>query len=281
VTPALLGFAKRARTTAGVLWDKRKQLARERAAATKRTTALPPGGGLHATGRKVVRAADLVKPPSRGLDTKRKIVLGATAGLAVVLAYAALHKSPKTVAAHDKPAASVALAAAPAPMPPPQTLPQQPAAQPVTPVAPPAAEPVADEPAPRHHARRPHVMPFGNGAVAHGNVLKLKMDGAIERINGASEPTGFSVSIPGRRALEPASPLAARDNRIASIKVSNNGSGSTLDVAFKDGVPSYLVRARGDMLEIVLAAPGRVGRREHERQHRTEKISSKHRTHRK
>ena len=131
-----------------------------------------------------------------------------------------------------------------------------------------------------HHKGKIHVAPFGNGNVQHGNVLKLKMDGPIEKINGGAQPTGFSVSIPGRRSLEPAGPLASRDNRIASIKVTNDGSGSELDVAFKDGVPSYLVRAKGDTLEIVLAAPGRVGHgREHE--HKGEKVASKHHSHRK
>jgi len=271
VTPALLAFAKRARATAGVLWDKRKQLKRERVETTKRTTAPPPGGGLHAAGRKVVRASELVKPLARGIDTKRKVAIGAVAGLTVVLAYAALHKSPKTEAAHPAPVTSEATALAAAP-PAPVAPPQQPA-QP-EPVTPSAAEPSDNG----HHGHHGHVAPFGNGAVAHGNVLKLKMDGNIDKIDGASEPTGFSVSIPGRRALEPAGPLAARDNRIASIKVSNDGGGSMLDVAFKDGVPSYLVRAKGDTLEIVLAPPGHVGHHDHGK---PEKVASKHHTHKK
>jgi hypothetical protein len=99
----------------------------------------------------------------------------------------------------------------------------------------------------------PHVAPFGNGAVTHGAVLRLKMDGAIEKINGAAEPTGFSVTVPGHKSLEPAGPLAARDSRIASIRVTNDPNGAQLDLAFKDGVPAYLVRAKGDTLEIVLA----------------------------
>ena len=271
VTPALLSFAKRARATAGVLWEKRKQLKRERVEATKRTTAPPPGGGLHAAGRKVVRASDMVKPIARGIDTKRKIAIGAVAGLTVVLAYAALHKSPKTEAAHAAPVTSEATALAatpPAPVPPPQQ-PVQP--EPVTPAA---VEPADNG----HHGHHGHVAPFGNGAVAHGNVLKLKMDGTIDKIDGSSEPTGFSVSIPGRRALEPAGPLAARDNRIASIKVSNDGGGSMLDVAFKDGVPSYLVRAKGDTLEIVLAAPGKMGGADHDDK-QPEKVASKKKHH--
>jgi hypothetical protein len=82
------------------------------------------------------------------------------------------------------------------------------------------------------------------------------MDGDIEKIEGDGQPTGFSVVIPGRRSLEPAAPLAARDSRIASIHVTNDGTGAELNVAFKDGVPNYLVRAKGDVLEIVLSPAG-------------------------
>jgi hypothetical protein len=253
VTPAILDFAKRARVTAGMLWEKRKQRGIERAGVQKRTTAPPPGGGLHASGRKVVRAADLVKPLKPRIDTKRKIIIGASAGLAVVLAFAAFHKSPsKTDAAKSATTDATALAAAPPPPAPIATTPVMPAE------TAPAPSPMADSDQPDHKNKHVHVAPFGNGGVAHGNVLKLKMDGTIEKINGAAEPTGFSVSIPGRRSLEPAGPLASRDNRIASIKVSNDPSGSELDVAFKDGVPSYLVRAKGDILEIVLASPGKI-----------------------
>ena len=102
------------------------------------------------------------------------------------------------------------------------------------------------------------VASFSNGPVSHGNVLRLKMDGAIEKIQGASQATGFTVVIPQRRSLEAAAPLAARDGRIASIKVVNDPTGAELSVTFKDGVPNYVVRAKGETLEIVLAPIGRV-----------------------
>ncbi|HRG99082.1 MAG TPA: hypothetical protein PLR99_22685, partial [Polyangiaceae bacterium] len=95
--------------------------------------------------------------------------------------------------------------------------------------------------------------PFSNGPVAHGTVLKLKMDGPIERLQGAPQPTGFTVVLPNRRSLEAASPLAAKDSRIAGIRIANDGAGAELTVTFKDGVPNYLVRAKGDTLEMVLS----------------------------
>jgi hypothetical protein len=101
-----------------------------------------------------------------------------------------------------------------------------------------------------------HVPPFGNGPVHHGNVLRLKMDGAIELLEGAQQPTGFTVKLPGRRSLEAAAPLAARDTRIAAIKVANDTAGAELTVTFKDGVPNYQVSARGDSLIISLAPVG-------------------------
>ncbi len=118
-----------------------------------------------------------------------------------------------------------------------------------------ADEPLEASPAHKKHA---HVAPFGNGPVHHGNVLHLKLDGPIESIEGAQQPTGFAVKIPGRKSLEAAAPLAARDSRIAAIKVSNDGAGAELNVAFKDGVPNYQVSAKGDTLVISLAPPGAI-----------------------
>jgi hypothetical protein len=103
------------------------------------------------------------------------------------------------------------------------------------------------------------IAPFGNGPVSHGNLLKLKMDGPIEAIQGAAQPTGFTVKLPNRKSIEAAGPLASRDSRIASIKVTNDGAGAELTVTFKDGVPNYQVKAHGDTLEMHLAKPGHVG----------------------
>lgn len=110
-----------------------------------------------------------------------------------------------------------------------------------------------------HHRR--NVIPFSSGGpVGHGNVLRLKMDGDIEKIEGAPQATGFTVVIPNRRSLEAAAPLAARDGRIASIKIENESSGAELTMQFKDGVPNYTVRAKGDVLEIVLAPLGSIAK---------------------
>jgi hypothetical protein len=96
------------------------------------------------------------------------------------------------------------------------------------------------------------VAPFGHGKVSHATHLRLKTDGEITAIHGARTPTGFTVTLPGRRSMDSGSALATKDSRIASVHVSNGSKGSELTFQFKDGVPSYLVRAKGHDLQISL-----------------------------
>lgn len=204
--------------------------------------------------------------------TKRRAVVAGAVMTAAILGAVALKKShhdpaqegSATAASDQTPPAAAApaavaeatLAASPAPVAPPAA--PVPAPEPAAAPAP-APMAAADEPleaTPGH--KKHHVAPFGNGPVHHGNVLHLKLDGPIESLEGAQQPTGFAVKIPGRKALEAAAPLAARDSRIAAIKVSNDGAGAELNVAFKDGVPNYQVSAKGDTLVISLAPPGAI-----------------------
>ncbi len=249
VTPAVMGFLKTMRARAA------EELAKRRGGAEdeqkqKRMTSPPPGGGLHASGRKVVRGAEEAMPaPKKFKLDKRRVALGGAAAFALVLVVLALHK-PSTQPA---PVATAELAPVDTA---PQPLPVDPMLTNGAPLAiPTVVMPMTQIDSTPSHAgdKPPKVPPFTNGNTTHGNILRLKMDGNIEHINGAPQPTGFSVSIPGHKSLEPAGPLASRDGRIASIRVSNDPGGALLDVAFKDGVPGYLVRAKGDTLEIVLA----------------------------
>ncbi len=285
VTPALMGVMKRAKVTMALLAAKRHGAAADDVAIpVRRRTSPPIGGGLHASGRKVVRGDSLPDVKAAVLAeaapkiTRKRLAIGGAVGLAVILAAVAMRKPAAPAGAAADPAVATAAAAAPG--------------TPTTadaPVAPPASvlSPVAavDGPTPgaisaptqtfapeidetteettggrsrSHKSASSHVAPFSNGPVAHGNVLRLKMDGPIEKLEGAAQPTGFTVVVPARRSLEAAAPLAARDSRIASIRVSNDGAGAELSVAFKDGVPNYIVRAKGDVLEIVLASLGAV-----------------------
>lgn len=296
VTPAVLEAFKKYKAAAIALAEKKMKKTDD--AAPKRMTAPPPGGALHATGRKVIRDEALADAPEKGLPAllakaevhKKKLMIGSAIAALLLLFVLATHKHD-AAATPDKnalaanaqaPAASAvvatqdqaqggpqaadtsmanaanpmaqgqAMGAAPIVMPPGQIQATDTSSSSYD-----TTEPI-DEPAPRKPIR---VVPFASGgAIGHGNVLRLKMDGAIEKIEGAPDSTGFSVVIPNRRSLEAAAPLAARDGRIASIKVENGPSGADLSVQFKDGVPRYEVRARGDQLEIVLAPSGGIAK---------------------
>jgi hypothetical protein len=265
VGPALGRVAERAKTMFALLAKRRL----EERSPLRRTTAPPPGGGLHASGRRVVRgeAASLhgdessVEP--RGGMTKRKVALAGAVMVAAVLGAMVIkrsHHEPGQDAATATPAASASTVAA-------EVTPSAPvaaagaAASPAvsssltaTPTG--ASADLSDTAARSGHKKHPRVAPFGNGPVHHGNVLRLKMDDPIEAIEGAQQPMGFVVKIPGRKSLEAAAPLAARDSRIAAIKVANEAAGAELTVAFKDGVPNYQVSAHGDTLVISLAPAG-------------------------
>jgi hypothetical protein len=270
VGPAMISMMKLAKVTIALLAAKRRIRPSDVAIPLRRTTAPPPGGALHAAGRKVVRsepdfearAAMMDDPaPKKAIVTKRRaIVAGAVAVAGVLLIVATKKPAPQAPLASAPPPETAAVSPANAtPIPPPEPAPMTPAT--AAPAAPP--DPLSLSPAAKdeHEAKAPSkkkIAPFGNGPVAHGNVLRLKMDGAIDKIEGAQQPTGFSVVIPNRRSLEAAGPLAARDGRIASIRVSNDPNGAELTMAFKDGVPNYQVRARGDTLEIALAPIGQV-----------------------
>lgn len=273
ITPTLESWAKRAKTTVSLL---AARAARKNggsgddvAIPVRRTTAPAPGGGLHASGRKVVRSSvpddtfDKADLPKAGLPagiTKKRAAIAGSVGIAVILAAVAMRKpaTPPVVASNEGESAAVnALPAAPpAPVAPAPAPPPGPAMMPTDGPSGPmlASDPVADTGKP---SKKLKVTPFGNGPVgSRGNILKLKMDGSIEKLLGASQPTGFTVVIPNRRSLDAAGPLVSKDPRIAAIHVSNEPTGAELTVTFKDGVPNYLVRANGDNLELVLSTKG-------------------------
>jgi hypothetical protein len=263
VGPAVERFAGRAKTMIALLAKRRL----EERSPLRRTTAPPPGGGLHARGRGVVRGEARSLPgdespngPNSGMTTKRKAVLaGAVMFVAIAIALAMKKSHHDGEGASGTPSGATAAevappasAAAATPAPPPPATPG-----PFTsPAFGSATADLSDSTGKTAHKKHARVAPFGNGPVHHGNVLRLKMDDPIESIEGAQQPTGFTVKIPGRKAIEAAAPLAARDSRIAAIKVANEGAGAELSVTFKDGVPNYQVSARGDTLVIALAPAG-------------------------
>jgi hypothetical protein len=264
ITPAMMSIAKRARSTMALLAAK---IAAKRGGSgddveipMRRTTAPAPGGGLHASGRKVIRGevgeenADEAKPKRKLEITKRKAAVAGAIGVAGILAIFAVSKPAPPAPLASAPPAETASPAPPA------------AATPDPALSDPLASAAQNGgPGPNGMMstgmRNGKPAPFTNGSVGHGNVIRIKMDGPIGAIQGASQPTGFTVVIPSRRSMDAAGPLASRDPRIAQLKVANEPTGAELSVSFKDGVPNYAVRAKGDVLELVLAKPSGNGDR--------------------
>jgi hypothetical protein len=268
IGPALSRFADQAKTMVGVLAQRRAERGDD-ASASRRTTAPAPNGGLHTTGRRVFRGESSTAPereevapaPRHPLTGRRAAVAGGVMIAAILGALALKRAHHETAPVVAGPADSAAAAASAPPSPslaPSASVAMAEAAPPAatTPPSLPSEGDVDSDGDKAAHHKHVHVAPFANGPVHHGNILRLKMDSAIEAIEGAAQPTGFTVKIPGRKALEAAAPLAARDARIAAIKVSNGTAGAELTVAFKDGVPTYRVSAKGDTLVIALAPPG-------------------------
>ncbi len=262
VTPALISWANRAKVTAALLAAKARRVRTgdDVEIPMRRTTAPPPGGGLHASGRKVVRGSvpdDRFEEPAPAKSspfkmTKKKAAVIGSIGIAGILVIFALRKpAPAPLLASAPPADTGALATtAAAPITPATTAA---AAAPTTaPLAPPA-DPLAAAAA-SMSAKPGKAVPFTNGPVgAHPTVIKIKMDGPVEGIQGAAQPTGFTIVTPNRKAVDPNASLASKDPRLEGVRIANEGTGAEFNITFKDGVPNYVVRAHGDTLELALA----------------------------
>jgi hypothetical protein len=100
------------------------------------------------------------------------------------------------------------------------------------------------------------VAPWGHGKLVSPTVHRLRLDGPGGAIQGAINPTGFSVVIPDRKVMESGKPIEQRDSRIARVKTRNGSSGAQIAFQFKNGVPGYRVRLRKDYVEILISAEG-------------------------
>lgn len=265
----------------------------KKAAQPRRTTAPAPGGALKSEGRRLVRedsahdGDDGDAPPPAPRSNKKAAALGSVLGLIAVLAVFGLTRTLRSRSV-ETPAESASVTAQT------DTPPALPAgngpvsanvplfgatplstteAVPSIPTPPASGAAVADPSAAApgdpgesddepglEDDEGPGSKEWGNGrAVKSPVVLRIKMDGDIERINGASGAMGFTVSLPGRRSLSAASELARKDKRVASVNVVNNAHGAEVTVQFKDGVPAFLARAKGERLEIALGTDAKSG----------------------
>lgn len=288
VTPALASWAKRAKLTAALLAARAARASRRTQNGTdveipvRRTTAPAPGGGLHAAGRKVVRGniaddrpEEESQPRGGFAISRKKAALGGSIGIAAMVLFVVLRKSPPAPELASAPVAEAMGSAAPALT--------APAVSTIAPVAPPleplagATQAMTNAGASVSLSRPGKPTPFTNGPVgAHPTLIKIKMDGPVEGIHGATQPTGFTILTPNRKAVDPTTSLASKDSRLEAVRVTNEPDGAEFTVSFKDGVPNYVVRARGDTLEMVLAKARGPGKVEASAKKKTTKKAKKH-----
>lgn len=105
-------------------------------------------------------------------------------------------------------------------------------------------------------ARPGDVPPWGNGKLDSPTVYRLRLDKPGTKIQGAINPTGFIVNLPGVKVMESPKAIMERDNRIARVKTKNSSSGAEISFQFKDGIPGYKVRLRKDYVEFFISNPG-------------------------
>jgi hypothetical protein len=184
---------------------------------------------------------------------RKQIAIAAGVAVAFVLAFLAFRKPhPKNLVALAPSAELMpSMPTVTAPLPAPMPTDVAPAASGSALAAAPTTAPLQGEPTGADAKGNPN--PFGAKTVKNGTRMVLRLDGPIGEIRGLALPNGFVVSVPNRKSLEAAGPLAAKDPRISSAKVVNQPNGAELTIAFKDGLPEYVVKAKNDSLEIVLA----------------------------
>lgn len=252
-------LGSRVGTTVALLAKRKGEPAGDEAEA-RRTTAKLGGQGTKRTLRPQGASRDFMTDgrdeevamqeiDSKKVARRRQVGIAAGVGIALVLGFLAFRKPVKQEPIVQAPAPE--LAPAPAPVAPP----------PPAPSADPALATIATPPPPALVGEttgldaKGNPNPFGTPSVKKGTKMVLKLDGPVTEIRGLQMPNGFVVSVPNRKSLEAAGPLAAKDPRIGSAKVVNQSAGAELTIAFKDGAtaPTYIVKAKGDALEIVLA----------------------------
>jgi hypothetical protein len=95
---------------------------------------------------------------------------------------------------------------------------------------------------------------FGQKQVPNAHRFLIRMSGPVASVQGARDASGFSVIVPGARALDKAAPIAAANIGVARAKILNHDDHAELTVQFAPGKsPAYRVSAQGAALEILLA----------------------------
>ena len=182
---------------------------------------------------------------SKKVMRRRQVGIAAGVGIAAMLGFLAFRKPAHTTPVVNAPAPELA----PAPAAPPIAAPPPPVVD--TAALASTAPALVGESTGLDAKGNPN--PFGTAGVKKGTKMVLRLDGPVTEIKGMQMPNGFVVSVPNRKSLEAAGPLAAKDPRIGSAKVVNQPGGAELTIAFKDSATApYIVKAHGDSIEIIL-----------------------------
>jgi len=98
------------------------------------------------------------------------------------------------------------------------------------------------------------VAPWGRGKLTTPVIHRLRLDSPGDALQGAFQPTGFTVVVPSRKVMEQGAGIAKRDPRIARVRTVNTPGGAQITFQFKDGVPAYKARLRRDFVEFLIGA---------------------------
>lgn len=104
-------------------------------------------------------------------------------------------------------------------------------------------------------AKPAEVAPWGRGKLHLPTIHRVRLDGAGTELAGAAEGSGFTVVVPGRKAMESGRAIEKRDKRIIQAKASNTARGASIHFEFRGPVPAYRVRLREEFVEFLISAP--------------------------
>jgi hypothetical protein len=121
-------------------------------------------------------------------------------------------------------------------------------------------EPAADGSEEEPSTKPEDVPPWGKGRMKDPILYRIKLDEAGSALKGSTQSKGFSVIIPGRKAMESPKGFVSRDPRFAKISAQNTSGGVKLTWTFKDEVPAYRVRLRKTNVEVLISEAVKSGK---------------------
>ncbi|HVZ33223.1 MAG TPA: hypothetical protein VG963_12405, partial [Polyangiaceae bacterium] len=95
---------------------------------------------------------------------------------------------------------------------------------------------------------------FGQGRLTLPVVYRLRLDQAGGSLRGERTPTGFEVTIEGRRVVDSAANIGDRDERIAKVALHNGSQGTRVSFRFRHTIPGYKVWLRKDYVEFLISS---------------------------